>query len=127
MDSGREKPGHAGMPLKKMKAPATTRSSEDRKAIIEEIKTDEEAVKSITDEVAGDDKDAHDAEEAAKNPPANLSDSEKAAYVDAKKNDEQTALDAAGDARERLTEAQKSLDDAKAKLKSLDDAKKGKI
>ena len=105
-------------------APATTAPSDDRAAINEEIKTDQDAVKSITDEIAGDDKDAADAETAAKNPPADLADSEKAAYVDTKKNDEQTAQDSAKQARERLKEAQKSLDDAKAKLKALDDAAK---
>jgi hypothetical protein len=105
-------------------APATTAPSDDRAAINEEIKTDQDAVKSITDEIAGDDKDAADAETASKNPPANLSDSEKAAYVDTKKNDEQTAQDSAKEARVRLKEAQKSLDDAKGKLKALDDAGK---
>jgi hypothetical protein len=107
-----------------LSAPATTTASDDRAVINDEIKTDQDAIKLINTEIAGDDKDAADAEAAAKNPPANLSDSEKAAFVDQKKNDEQTAQDAAKEARERLIEAQKSLDDAKAKLKALDDAAK---
>jgi hypothetical protein len=85
-----------------------------------DIKTNQDAVKSITDEIAGDDKSAADAEALAKNPPANIADADKAAYIDQRKNEEQMLQDAAGDARQRLTEAQKNLDEAKGRLKALD-------
>jgi hypothetical protein len=85
-----------------------------------DIKTNQDAVKSITDEIAGDDKGAADAEALAKNPPANIADADKAAYIDQRKNEEQMLQDAAADARQRLAEAQKNLDESKNRLKALD-------
>jgi len=76
-------------------------------------------VKQITDEVAGHDKDVADDEALAKNPPANLAGDDRSNYIDARKNDAQTARDAATDARSRLKDAQKSLDDAKAALATV--------
>ncbi len=73
-------------------------------------------VKQIKDEVAQHDKDAADDEALAKNPPADLAGDDRTAYIDGKKNDEQTAKDAAADARTRLKEAEKSLEEAKAAL-----------
>jgi hypothetical protein len=73
-------------------------------------------VKQIGDEVSGHDKDVADDEALAKNPPGDVSADDRSAYIDGKKNDAQTARDAASDARTRLKEAQKSLDDAKGAL-----------
>ena len=103
----------------------TTAKTDNRAAIVDEIKTDQEAIKSIEDEITGFDKDAADAEALAKNPPANIADADKPAYIDQKKNDEQAAQDSAKDARERLKEVQKNLDDAKTRLAALmtDEAK----
>ena len=101
-------------------APATTTASDDRAAITDEIKTDQDAIKSINDEIAGHDKDAADAEALAKNPPADVADADKTAYIDQRKNEEQMAQDAAKESRERLSEAKKDLDDARARLKALD-------
>jgi hypothetical protein len=73
-------------------------------------------VKQITEEVAQHDKDAADDEALAKNPPGDVGADDRTAYIDGKKNDEQTAKDAAADARSRLKDGQKSLEDAKGAL-----------
>ncbi len=100
--------------------PATTTSSDDRAAVVDEIKTDQAAIKSINDEITGDDKDAADAETRAKNPPPTIAERDKTAYIDQQKNQEQMAQDAAGEARERLKEAEKSLEDDEIRLKAMD-------
>jgi hypothetical protein len=91
----------------------------DADSIADEIKIDQEAIKPIQDEIAQHEKDAAGAEALAKNPPAGISADERPAYIDQKKNDAQTEHDAARDARDRLAEVQKSLDDANARLNAF--------
>jgi hypothetical protein len=95
-------------------APTTAPSDHDN--AVAEVKTDEEAIKSIGDELKQDQKDAADAEALAANPPADVTADRKDAYIDAQKNTAQTAHDAVKDAQERLDEAKKSLEEAKANL-----------
>jgi hypothetical protein len=111
-------PGIAGADPQPATQPATA-PVQDRAAIEQEIKLDTDAIKSISDELAGHEKDAADAEALAKNPPANISDADRQAYIDKQKNDAQTAQDAAADARQHLKEAQDSLEQAKVRLKAL--------
>jgi hypothetical protein len=92
----------------------------DRKSIAAEFATDETAINPISDELTQHQKDVADAESLAKNPPANLNEAQKDAFIDQKKNDAQTARDAANDCRERLNEAQKNLDDARTLLTLAD-------
>jgi hypothetical protein len=96
--------------------PPTT--SSDRDSIVSEMKSDQEAIKSISAEIVQDEKDAADAEALATTPPTNVKAEDRDAYIDARKNDAQTAHDAAKDARDRLEEAKKSLADATARLKA---------
>ena len=96
-------------------APPTTTPS-DKDNIAAEVKTDEEAVKSIGDELKTHEKEAADAEALAANPPAEVTADKKDAYIDSEKNEAQTAHDAVKDASDRLDEAKKSLEEAKTHL-----------
>ena len=66
-----------------------TTAPSDRDALLAEIKTDEEAVQTITAELKQDEKDAADAEALANHPPADLTGDKKTAYIDDKKNQAQ--------------------------------------
>jgi chromosome segregation ATPase len=101
---------------KEQRDAAVASATGDRDNIAAEVKTDQDALKPINDEIAQHEKDATDAEALAKNPPADVSADDKNGYIDGKKNDAQTARDAAKESRDRLKEAQKNLDDAKARL-----------
>ena len=101
---------------KEQRDAAIASATGDRDGIAGEVKTDQEAIKPISDEIALHQKDAADAEALAKNPPADVSADDRTGYIDGKKNDAQTAKDAAKEAGERLKEAQKNLEDAKARL-----------
>jgi hypothetical protein len=101
---------------KEQRDAAIAAATTDRDNITAEVKTDQDAIKPISDEIAQHDKDAADAEALAKSPPADVAADDKNAYIDQRKNEAQAAHDAAKDARDRLTEAQKNLDDAKARL-----------
>ena len=89
----------------------TAPSDADRRAALTEA---EAGYKKNSDEVARHDEDAAAAEKAADSPPADLPADKRQAYVDQRKNDAQTASDAATEARERLKEAAKAVDEAKA-------------
>jgi hypothetical protein len=101
---------------KEQRDAAVASATSDRDTIASEVKTDQDALKPISDEVAQHEKDAADAEALAKNPPADVTADQKDGYIDQRKNDAQAAHDAAKDARDRLTEAHKNLDDAQARL-----------
>lgn len=88
----------------------------DRDSIAQEVKDRQTDLKAAQDEVALHEKEAADAEALAKNPPADVSADDRADYITGKKNDAQSARDAAKDSKGTVIEAQKALDDAKARL-----------
>jgi hypothetical protein len=98
---------------------AVQSATTDRDAAADDVKTHEGEVKQIKEEIAQHDKDAADADALAKTPPADIGADDRQSYIDQKKADAQTARDASKDAGDRLKEAQKTLDDSKAKLASL--------
>ena len=104
---------------KEQRDSAIRSATNDRDAAIEEVKNHEADVKQIKDEIAQHDKDACDADALAKTPPADISADDRQSYVDQKKTDAQTARDASKDAGDRLKDAQKILDDSKARVAAL--------
>jgi hypothetical protein len=94
---------------------AVQSATADRDSAGTDVKDIQTNIKQVNDEIAGHDKDAADDEALAKNPPADVSADDKPGYIDGKKNDAQTARDAAKEGRDRLAELQKTLDEAKAK------------
>ncbi len=95
---------------------AVQSAASDRDSIAQEVKDRQADLKTAKDEVAQHEKEAADADALAKNPPADVSADDKPGYIDGKKGEAQTARDAAKDSGTKVTDAQKAVDDAKARL-----------
>jgi hypothetical protein len=95
-------------------------ATSDRDSIASEVKDRENDLKAAKDEVATHEKEAKDADNLAKNPPADVSADDRQGYIDGKKGEAQTARDAAKDSQTKVAYAQKALDDAKARLAAAD-------
>jgi len=95
---------------------AVQSASGDRDSIAQEVKDRENDLKSAKEEVATHEKEAKDADDLAKNPPADVSADDRQGYIDGKKGEAQAARDAAKESRSKVADAQKALDEAKARL-----------
>jgi len=95
---------------------AVQSATSDRDSIASEVKDRENDLKSAKDEVTQHEKEATDADNLAKNPPADVSADDRQGYIDGKKTEAQTARDAAKESQTKVTDAQKAVDEAKARL-----------
>jgi hypothetical protein len=101
---------------KDQKDSAIQSATSDKDSIAQDVKDKENDLKGAKEEVAQHQKDAADADALAKNPPADVSPDDRQGYIDGKKNDAQSARDAAKESQSKVTDAQKAVDDAKARL-----------
>jgi len=97
-------------------AAATQPATSDRDQAQSDINDRENDIKAINADIAQHQKDADDANKLATTPPADVGPDDRQSYIDGKKADAQTALDALKDSQSKLADAQKALDDANARL-----------